>query len=166
MHFNYKTQQIPYSKCAHLYVRKYICDICCNNHFSHSNIYVPPPHSGCVFFCILPYCLGKTHIKKVFFLVVGPLRFYPPYTNGLVVHATFFPFFCLIIAWCWPKKISPIFGLKKAIFFFGKYCFQNSELMKVWTKMLYFILPGEFSPFIEKSVFLLSGLGGYSSLHP
>ena len=31
-----------------------------------------------------------TH-KKVFFLVVGPLRFYPPYTNGLVVHATFFP---------------------------------------------------------------------------
>ena len=33
-----------------------------------------------------------TH-KKVFFLVVGPLRFYPPYTNGLVVHATFFFFF-------------------------------------------------------------------------
>ena len=31
--------------------------------------------------------LGKTHIKKGFFLVVGPLRFYPPYTNGLVVHA-------------------------------------------------------------------------------
>ena len=30
-----------------------------------------------------------TH-KKVFFLVVGPLWFYPPYTNGLVVHATFF----------------------------------------------------------------------------
>ena len=29
---------------------------------------------------------GKTHIKKVF-LVVGPLRFYPPYTNGLVVYA-------------------------------------------------------------------------------
>ena len=28
-----------------------------------------------------------TH-KKVFFLVVGPLRGYPPYTNGLVVHAT------------------------------------------------------------------------------
>ena len=32
---------------------------------------------------------GKTHIKSVFFLVVGSLRFYPPYTNGLVVHATF-----------------------------------------------------------------------------
>ena len=28
-----------------------------------------------------------TH-KKVSFLVVGPIRFYPPYTNGLVVHAT------------------------------------------------------------------------------
>ena len=27
-----------------------------------------------------------THKKSVF-LVVGPLRFYPPYTNGLVVHA-------------------------------------------------------------------------------
>ena len=26
---------------------------------------------------------GKTHLKKS----VGPLRFYPPYTNGLVVHA-------------------------------------------------------------------------------
>jgi len=37
--------------------------------------------------------LGKTHIKKVVLLVVGPLRFYPPYTNGLVVHATFFFFF-------------------------------------------------------------------------
>ena len=31
--------------------------------------------------------LGKTHIKKVFFL---PLRFYPPYTNGLLFHATSF----------------------------------------------------------------------------
>ena len=36
--------------------------------------------------------LGRTHIKKVCFLVDGPLRFYPPYTNGLVVHATFFFF--------------------------------------------------------------------------
>ena len=25
--------------------------------------------------------------------VVGPLRCYPPYTNGLVVHSTFFSFF-------------------------------------------------------------------------
>ena len=31
--------------------------------------------------------------KKCIFLVVGPLRFYPPYTNGLVVQATFFSFF-------------------------------------------------------------------------
>ena len=31
--------------------------------------------------------------KKRFFLVVGPLRFYPFYTNGLVVHATVFSFF-------------------------------------------------------------------------
>ena len=30
-----------------------------------------------------------TH-KSVFFLVVGPLRVYPPYTHGLVVHATLF----------------------------------------------------------------------------
>jgi len=40
--------------------------------------------------------LGKTHIKKVVLLVVGPLRFYPPYTNGLVVHATFFFFFLVL----------------------------------------------------------------------
>ena len=33
-----------------------------------------------------------THKKRVF-LVVGPLRFYPPYTNGLVVHAIFLSFF-------------------------------------------------------------------------
>ena len=37
-------------------------------------------------------CRGKTHIKKCVFLVVGPLRLYPPYTTGLVVHATFFCF--------------------------------------------------------------------------
>ena len=30
-----------------------------------------------------------THKKRLFFSVVGPIRFYPPYTNGLVVHATF-----------------------------------------------------------------------------
>ena len=35
--------------------------------------------------------------KKVFFLVAGPLRFYPPYTNGLVVHATFFFFLFLVL---------------------------------------------------------------------
>ena len=36
-----------------------------------------------------------THKKSVF-LVVGPLRFYPPYTNGLVVNATFFFFFFVL----------------------------------------------------------------------
>ena len=40
--------------------------------------------------------LGKTHIKKCF-LVVGPLRIYPLFTNGLVVHATFFFFFFFLV---------------------------------------------------------------------
>ena len=40
-----------------------------------------------------------TH-KKGVFLVVGPLRFYLPYTNGLMVLPPFFSFFfSLIIAW-------------------------------------------------------------------
>ena len=64
-----------------------------------------------------PYTyFGKTHIKKVFFLVVGPLRFYPPYTNGLgSIPLFFFIFFYKSV-----KRIlttfycSPIFGLKKA----------------------------------------------------
>ena len=38
-----------------------------------------------------------THKKNIFFLV-GPLIFYPPYTNGLVVYATFSSFFSLIVA--------------------------------------------------------------------
>ena len=32
--------------------------------------------------------LGKTHIKKSFLLVVGPLRLYPPYTNCSVTNLT------------------------------------------------------------------------------
>ena len=32
------------------------------------------------------YIREDTHKKNVFFLVLGPLGFYPPYT-GLVVHA-------------------------------------------------------------------------------
>ena len=60
------------------------------------------------------------HTKKKFFLVVGPLRFYPPYTNGLVVHATFFSFFfSLIIAWngFWQFFLFfPVFGLKQPDF--------------------------------------------------
>ena len=47
-----------------------------------AGIYPPPPNGR--------VCLGKTHIKKSDFLVVRPLRFYPPYINGLVVHAIFF----------------------------------------------------------------------------
>ena len=53
-----------------------------------------------------------TH-KKSFFLMVGPLRLYPPYTNGLVVHATFF------LSYNSLKRILTIFfhssnfGLKK-----------------------------------------------------
>ena len=46
-----------------------------------------------------------THKKIMVFLVVGPLRFYPLYTNGLVVLATFF--FCFLV----------FFGAKKAICF-------------------------------------------------
>ena len=44
--------------------------------------------------------LGKTYIKKSVFLVVEPLKFYPSYTNGLVVHAVFIEkrcFFCLVV---------------------------------------------------------------------
>ena len=36
--------------------------------------------------------LGKI-LKKRFFVVIGPLRYYPPCTSGLVVHAIFFFFF-------------------------------------------------------------------------
>ena len=49
--------------------------------------------------------------------MVGPLRFYPPYTNGLMVHDTFF--FCLIMAWngLWQFFFFfPIFGLKQPDF--------------------------------------------------
>ena len=50
------------------------------------------------------YIREDTH-KEVVFLVVGPLRFYPPFTNGFMVHATkqFSPFieknvvFCLVV---------------------------------------------------------------------
>ena len=40
-------------------------------------------------YLVKSYHLGKTHIKKVFFLMIGPLRFYTPYINGLVVHAPY-----------------------------------------------------------------------------
>ena len=38
---------------------------------------------------IKSYVMEDTH-KKSIFLVFGPLRFYPPYTKGLVVHVNFF----------------------------------------------------------------------------
>ena len=41
-------------------------------------------------------CIREDTHKKNVFLVVGPLKFYPPYTNGLVVHATFFLFFLVL----------------------------------------------------------------------
>ena len=47
--------------------------------------------------------------------MVGPLRFYPPYTNGLVVHATFF---CLVVGGLplpTPLVVRP---LKKNTFFY------------------------------------------------
>ena len=68
----------------------------------------------------------------------GPLRFYPPYINGLVVHTPFFfsLFFSLIIAWNW--------------------CWQFFFLSNFWAKK---------AGFIEKSVILLSGgRGGGVSL--
>ena len=34
--------------------------------------------------------LGKPHIKKVFIIVSGPLRFYPPFTNWLSGPCHFF----------------------------------------------------------------------------
>ena len=55
----------------------------------------------------MPYW-KDTH-KKMVFLVVGPLRFYPPYTNGLVVHTLFFS---LTETDFDEKKNSPIFELK------------------------------------------------------
>ena len=55
--------------------------------------------SWTVFFFLF-VCKGRHAQKKCFFLVVGPLRMYPLYTYGLVVHATFFSLFCsLIMAW-------------------------------------------------------------------
>ena len=51
--------------------------------------------------------------------MVGPIRVYPPYSNGLVVHATFFSF----LSYYSLKRIltiffffSPIFGLKQPEF--------------------------------------------------
>ena len=67
-------------------------------------------------------------------LVVGPLRFYPSYTNGVVLHATFFSFFfSLIIAWI---------GIWQFFFFFPIFVLKQPD-------------------FREKKFFLLSGQGVY-----
>ena len=60
------------------------------------------------------FYLGKTHIKKVFFLVVGPLRISPPYTNGLVVHLCFF---CLVVRGVTPPHTLSGPTTKKTLFF-------------------------------------------------
>ena len=58
-----------------------------------------------------------THKKSVYFLVVVPLRFNPPYTNGLVVHATFFFFFFLVFYGFWQFFLFlPNFWAKTARF--------------------------------------------------
>ena len=41
----------------------------------------------------------REHIKKVFFLLVGPQRFFPPYTTISGPCHFFFFFFSLIMAW-------------------------------------------------------------------
>ena len=75
--------------------------------------------SSSFFFCNIDIVALRedTHKKNVFFLVVGPLRFYPPYTNDLVVHVTFF--FSLIMARNRFENFFfylPIFALKQPDF--------------------------------------------------
>ena len=86
-------------------LRFYETDCVEGNHILLTNLTKIWPRSWYLVCCIqirgLVFDLGKklfyrnlistkgrhTHKKSVF-LVVGPLRFSPPYTNGLVVHAT------------------------------------------------------------------------------
>ena len=63
------------------------------------------------------------------FFVVGPLKFFPPPPNGLVVHATlqlpgeFSPFiekkvvFCLVVGGVTPPPLLVVRPLKKPLFF-------------------------------------------------
>ena len=51
--------------------------------------FLPFPSLSCTFLYFLALSFREDTHKNVF-LVVGPLRFHPPYINGLVVHATFF----------------------------------------------------------------------------
>ena len=96
----------------------------------------------------------KTHIKRVFFS--GRTTKVPPPPNGLVVHASFFFFNIILrIAWngFWQFPPPSIFGLKEPDFFFkhivlaSKIFYRQTHtapsiectLVKVWTKMSYFI---------------------------
>ena len=54
--------------------------------------------------------------------MVGPLRFYPPYTNGLVVNATFF-FFSLIM---------PETDFYNFFFFFTIFGLKQPNFRKKW----------------------------------
>ena len=59
------------------------------------------------------HLLREYTYKKVLLWVVGLLRFYTPYTNGLVVPASFFSSLMKASNGFWQFFLSPIFGLKK-----------------------------------------------------
>ena len=87
----------------------------------------------------------------MFLVVVVSLRFYPPYTNGFLVYATFFFFFfSLIIAWngFWQFFLfSPIFGLKKPDFIKKKKVFFCLVVRGVYPPYSYtngFVVPATF----------------------
>ena len=92
-----------------------------NMHFIFINFSCVSWGSGIFFFKSKKksFLLREDTHKKSVSLVVGPLRFYPPYANGLVVHAPFFSFF-LTIAWngFWQKKFSNF--LAKRVGYIGK----------------------------------------------
>ena len=73
------------------------------------------------YFC--GFAIGKTHIKKVVFLVVGPLRSGPPRTLVVRFFRRFFPLmikvvFCLVVRWVYPfPPLLVVPPLKKTIFF-------------------------------------------------
>ena len=50
---------------------------------------VQPLKKTIIFLFVFPNLVREDTHKKSVFLVVGPIRFYPPYPIGLVVHATF-----------------------------------------------------------------------------
>ena len=74
-------------------------------------------------------CEYSWKMKKVFFFSGRTTKVLPPYTNGIVVHATFFCFLSY-------------YSLKRILTFFFSTIFGLKNVEK-------------------KSVFLLSGRGGY-----